>query len=74
MTWKELQKILNKEKASHATGGGDNTIDPSPSKDPNDYLAPLAGQNALHIAGIIVLYLIIVYLVILITGKLTYKI
>lgn len=74
MTWKEYQGILRRSKASNATGGGDNTVDPNPSKNPNNFLAPLANQSALHIAGIIIAYLLIVYLVILITKKLAYKI
>lgn len=74
MTWKEYQGMLRNAKRSNATGGGDNSVDPNPEKDPNNFLAPLANKKALHIAGIVIAYLLIVYLVILIAKKLSYKV
>lgn len=76
MTWKEYQGILGKDKLrfNNAVSGGDMSVDPSPSKDPNNFLAPLASGSGMQVAGIIIAYLVIVYLVIVIAGKLHYKI
>lgn len=73
MNWREYQAILKKGRPSHATGGGDNSVDPNPAKNPNDFLAPLANNKAMHIAVAVISYLVIVYLVIVITKKLSYK-
>lgn len=76
ISWETYQFILSKQKLfNNATGGttSDTSVDPNPKSDPNANLAPLASTSLyLSIAGLILGYLLIVYVVVLITKQLKY--
>lgn len=55
--------------SNNATGAGDQTTDPNPTKDPNNYLAPLVTNNILNTLVIIAIILVVSYLIILTIPK-----
>jgi hypothetical protein len=76
ISYRAYRNILAKNsKFNNGTGGGDNSVDPSPTRNPNGYLAPIAGNSSM-ITGVflVVGYLLIVYLVVVIAKQFGHKI
>lgn len=73
MNYRELSGILRRKEmywSNGATGAtGDGSVDPNPSKDPNDYLQPLAGNKFYQIIAIVAVLGLVIAVAIMATKK-----